>query len=34
MFLHRKGNLPQTFDLYFKYIDEISPYSIRKLERK
>jgi len=34
MFLCRKSNLPQTFDLYFKYIDEISPYSTRKSARK
>jgi len=33
MFLYRKSKLPQTFDLYFKYIDEISPYSTRKSEK-
>jgi len=33
MFLYGKSNLPQTFDLYFKYIDEIYPYSTRKSER-
>jgi len=34
IFLYRKSNLPETFDFYFKCIDEISPYSTRKSERK
>jgi len=34
IFSYRNSNLPQTFDLYFKYINEISPYSTRKLEKK